>query len=128
MSLIIIPYPCNPDEVNKYTNIESVRLSSTYMHGELQHINGFDIFGFDKQAFLKEHQTDNSGHYVRDFQPGIYPCTFESEPCTLFYWEAGGMRDHLKGLVVLDTDADAFEYAKTVMKTNNFLFKIILWK
>ncbi len=92
----IIPY------TEKFENIESARVSWSYLHGQLEDDAGYDCFGVqgvdevDGKAILKE---------------GIYSCSFNDKECTLYYWCCSGIEGH-KGLAVYNDDEKSVKYAK----------------
>lgn len=72
------------------------RISGTYLHGELQDKNGYDIFGI-------------VGEIPKC--TGIYPCEVLSinEQCSFFLWIGKDGRAH--GLVVADNNEKDMKYA-----------------
>ena len=102
--LIIIP-DHDKKLSNRYKN--QGRFSYTYLHGDLETDCGFDCynianpldFGFEMDAvFIKEDPA----------KCGIIKCQYKRKPCTLFLW----MDRHYHGLVVYDSDIDAYKYAE----------------
>ena len=90
----------------KITDEDVVRASWCYLHGELESLNGFDIFSLLKSE-LSENEIDAS--WVSDeFKEGIYPCTCFNQECTFFRWK----NRKFHGLVVLNSDVTSFNYAK----------------
>lgn len=102
----IVPEKSNGDLIGDYTQEELARASSCYLHGELDFEVGYDIFNMLKSE-LKPEQIDQHDRLTDEFGPGIYPCICMGEPCTFFRWKNGGYH----GLVVFNTDKDAYEYA-----------------
>ena len=78
--------------------------SFIYLHGELQDRLGCDLCGV-------------VGLNPNSIKEGIHPCEvyFVEEPCTLFTWKSKFNRQH--GLIVLDSDAEQYEYAKKCYET-----------
>jgi hypothetical protein len=101
----IVPETIDGESIGDYTREELVRASFCYLHGELQDRVGFDIFNMIRSELEPGQRND----YVLtdEFGSGIYSCICMGEPCTFFRWK----RLHYKGLVVLNTDKDAYEYA-----------------
>jgi hypothetical protein len=102
----IVPETIDGKSIGDYTREELVRASFCYLHGELQdRVGGYDIFNMLRSEVEPGQRND----YVLtdEFGPGIYSCICMGEPCTFFRWE----RLHYKGLVVFNTDKDAYEYA-----------------
>lgn len=93
---------------SKYKPEDLVRASWCYLHGELESLNGYDIFSLLKQELTSE-QNDR-GVITNQFSEGIYSCLFEDKECTFFRWE----NDTTKycGLVVLNTDKKSYRYAE----------------
>lgn len=102
----IIPEKSNGDLIGDYTREELVRASWCYLHGELDFEVGYDIFSMLKSE-LKPEQFDEHGRLTDEFESGIYSCICMGEPCTFFRWK----NSECHGLVVLNTDKDAYEYA-----------------
>lgn len=94
--LLINPVNLDTHEYRDETK-ETIRKGFTYLHGQLQYENGYDIFGVVAPF---------------DFRPGIYPCKvigFEKE-ATFYLWNGTDLRLH--GLVVFNDDLKEVEYAK----------------
>ena len=102
----IVPETIDGESIGDYTREELVRASFCYLDGELQNRVGYDIFNMLRSE-LEPEQINEHGYLTDEFGSGIYSCICMGEPCTFFRWE----RLHYKGLVVLNTDKDAYEYA-----------------
>jgi hypothetical protein len=90
-----------------YNYEDVVRATFCYLHAELEDMaGGYDVFTMLKSE-LKPEQFDDWNRLTDEFGPGIYPCVCMGEPCTFFRWKNNGYH----GLVVLNTDKDAYEYA-----------------
>lgn len=102
-----------PENIDGTLNVphdetEVVRASYCYLHGDLQDLNGYDIFSLLKSELTSDEIQEE--HWVSDnFGPGIYSCICLDRECTFFRWWNGR---HHSGLVVLNSDKESFEYAK----------------
>lgn len=101
-------------ETEKYKDVKGVRrISYCYLHGALQNEVDYDIFGF--LDFIDVPIDKDSGEYYIEpnaIEDGIYPCEFEGNPCTFFYWKGKFSTPNHRGLVVYDNDEDSYKYAK----------------
>jgi hypothetical protein len=79
----------------------AVRRGFTYLHGELENHNGYDIFGVNP-AF--------------NWEPGIYPCEMIGYRGECFFYLWMGTDNRLHGLVVASTDVKGLEYATKCYK------------
>lgn len=102
--LTIIPEPLSGNRDNK--NL-TVRAAWCYLHGELEELNGYDIFSLLKSELSSEEIDDK--WISKTFKEGIYPCVCFNKPCTFFIWYNN--RRH-SGLVVSNSDVKAYNYAK----------------
>lgn len=94
--------------IKNYKDSEVVRASYCYLHGDLEDLNGYDIFSLLKSELTSDEIQEE--HWVSDnFEPGIYPCICLDSECTFFRWWNGR---RYSGLVVLNSDSESFEYAK----------------
>jgi hypothetical protein len=101
----IVPETINGNYTGDYKYEDVVRASWCYLHGELENMVGYDIFSM-LRAELKPEQIDE--RWLSDeFVEGIYQCVCMGKPCTFFRWK----NYNYHGLVVLNTDKDAYEYA-----------------
>jgi hypothetical protein len=103
-TLTIIPEPISGEERNRE---DTVRASWCYLHGELEDINGYDIFSLLKSELTPDEIDEK--WVSQSFKSGIYPCICFDKPCTFFIWYNG--RRH-SGLVVSNSDEKAYNYAK----------------
>ena len=81
----------------KDENLVTSRISGTYLHGDLQAKNGYDIFGIVGNL---------------PTSTGIFPAKIigrENDECTFFLWV--GTDKYTHGLVVLNSDKQDMEYA-----------------
>lgn len=92
--MIIIPY------TKAFENIQSTRITFSYLYGKLESDAGFDAFGVQG--------VDING--MGTLTEGIYPCYFNNKKCTLYYWCFG--EDYYRGLAVYDDDKKSVIYAK----------------
>ena len=106
--LTIIPETFDGELASDLTREEVVRASWCYLHGELETENGFDIFSILKKE-LEPQFIDSDTWLSDDFPEGIYDCICFDKPCTFFIWSNGRRNS---GLVVLNSDLEAFNYAK----------------
>lgn len=85
----------------KSEGLETRRICGTYLHGELQDKNGYDIFGIVGEV----------PKYA-----GIYPCKVLgiNEQCSFFLWIGKDGRAH--GLVVANSNKKDVEYAMDCYK------------
>lgn len=78
---------------------EANRYRGTYLHGELQDENRYDIFSFSEKLDLEE---------------GIHKFSINNRPTTYFLWKADEYwadKDKWRGYLIYDTDED-YEWAK----------------
>ena len=113
MTLSVKPFTIIGESLNdgyssKYKPEDLIRASWCYLHGELESLNGYDIFSLLRQELSLE-QIDSS--WLSDsFGEGVYPCLFEDKECTFFRWKGSNIR--YQGLVVLNTDKKSYKDAE----------------
>lgn len=101
----IVPDTIDGNYIGDYKHEDVVRASWCYLHGDLEDKVGYDIFSM-LRAELKPEQIDEK--WLSDeFPGGIYQCVCMGEPCTFFRWKT----DKWRGLVVLNSDKESYEYA-----------------
>jgi len=102
-----------------YNDDEVVRPSYCYLHGKLETLIGYDIFGMLRSELEPDQIIDNR---VSDkFVEGIHSCICMGKPCTFFRWKTNEHHKSFAGLVVLNSDTRALEYAQECYdnKTSN---------
>lgn len=92
--LIIIPH------TKEYADVNTLKVSYAYLHGNLENDATYDIFGF---------KTDDCNGYMV-LKEGKYKCEFNGKECTLFLWKPE--YSFQKGLAVYNTDKEAYSYAE----------------
>ncbi len=107
-ALTIIGHNLNGGYTSKCKQKDIVRASWCYLHGELEGLNGYDIFSLLKQELTSEQIDDN--RLSDSFGEGMYPCLFKDKECTFFRWKDNTSRPH--GLVVLNTDKVSYKDAE----------------
>ena len=111
----IIPETKEFDEQSK----DAIRISYTYLHGDLQNDAGYDIFGIKGWALLDSLNLENN--YLTRVREdvdltGEHACEFNGKPCTFFLWTDTSRRDidahKYRGLVVYNDDKEYYDHAK----------------
>lgn len=89
--------------------------SQCYAHGKLEE----DLAEYEQISDLicmepdAENELALGGNYSSLVKPGVYKCSFDGKPCTLYVWFA----DHLTtGICCYDDDEDAKEYIIEISK------------
>lgn len=86
-------------ETHEYRDesVKTMREGFTYLHGELEQLNGYDIFGVCLPF---------------DFNEGVYACEVIgiNKESTFYLWKGTDLRLH--GLVVANDDEKSVMYAK----------------
>ena len=97
----LIINPIDIDTGDYRFNEPTIRLSGTYLHGQLQDDNGYDIFGII---------TEEKNLQLED---GMYPCEVRGlhDDCTFFYWKRKSPDFH-RGLVVRNDDVNRLQDAR----------------
>jgi len=109
MIYTIIPETLDGNFIGDYTRDDLVRATYCYLHGKLEGMVGYDIFSMLRSELLPEYIQEE--HWVSNkLEGGIYPCTCMGESCTFFRWKSE-FPDKYSGLVVLDSDKEAWLYA-----------------
>ena len=106
----IVPETIEHHYMGNYEDKDVVRPSYCYLHGKLEELVGYDIFGMLKAELLPE-QINEYNNLSEKFEEGIYPCICMGKPCTFFRWKTEEHHRSYAGLVVLDYDLKAYEYA-----------------
>lgn len=105
----IIPENGEGDYIGDYTYENVTRPSYCYLHGELKKLAGYDIFSMLKSELEPEQIQEL---WLSDkFEEGIYPCICMGKQCTFFRWKTNTSHKSYTGLVVLDEDFNAWQYA-----------------
>lgn len=88
---------------------EDFRFAGTYLHGELETQNGYDIFAFDRKIELDE---------------GAHDFMINNRPCTFFIWKDehchtreknGKIVKYWRGYLIYKSD-EAYEFCKKNFK------------
>jgi len=94
-----------PTKLNQEEKTSGRRLNFTYIHGELQEKNGYDIYHLDN---CEELACKSENEYCIDplsVEEGVYRCTSNGDKCLLFYWFTNDTPGQ-KGLIVLESNLE----------------------